>query len=67
MIIKIKKRIWGWFIKRNLIRIKMLENFLVYNRSNNIIINIDKMKILLSKIMNVNNSYINRLVYTKQI
>ena len=39
----------------------MLENFLIYNRSNNLIINI---KILLSKIMNVNNSYINRLVYT---
>ena len=42
----------------------MLENFLIYNGSNNLIINI---KILLSKIMNVNNSYINRLVYTKQI
>ena len=39
----------------------MLENFLIYNGSNNLIINI---KILLSKIMNVNNSYINRLVYT---
>ncbi len=42
----------------------MLENFLIYNGSNNLIINI---KILLSKIMNVNNSYINRLVYTKQV
>ena len=41
----------------------MLENFLIYNGSNNLIINIDKMKILLSKIMNINNSYINRLVY----
>ena len=41
----------------------MLENFLIDEGSNNLIINIDKMKILLSKIMNVNNSYINRLVY----
>ena len=41
--------------------------FLIYNGSNNLIINIYKMKILLSKIMNVNNSYINRLVYTYQV
>ena len=41
----------------------MLENFIIYNGSNNLIVN-TKMKILLSKIMNINNSYINRLVYT---
>ncbi len=42
----------------------MLENYLIDNESNNFIINIDKTKILLSKITNINNSYINRLVYT---
>ena len=42
----------------------MLENLLIDDGSNNLIINIYKMKILLSKIMNFNNSYINRFVYT---
>ena len=54
----------GRFIKRNLIIIEILENFLIDDGSDNFIVDIDKMKILLPKTMNINNAYIKRLVHT---
>jgi len=54
----------GRIIKRNLIIIEILENFLIDDGSDNFIVDIDKMKILLPKTMNINNAYIKRLVHT---
>ena len=51
-------------IKRNLIIIEILENFLIDDGSDNFIVDIDKMKILLPKTININNAYIKRLVHT---
>ena len=59
-----EKEFGGRFTKRNLIIIEILENFLIDDGSDNFIVDIDKMKILLPKTMNINNSYIKRLVHT---
>ena len=59
-----KEEIGGRIIKRNLIIIEILENFLIDDGSDNFIVDIDKMKILLPKTMNINNAYIKRLVHT---
>lgn len=50
--------------KRNLIIIEILENFLIDDGSENFIVDIEKMKLLLPKTMNINNAYIKRLVHT---
>ena len=51
-------------IKKNLIIIEMLENFLIDDGSDNFIVDIKKLKMLLPKTMNINNSYIKRIVHT---
>lgn len=50
--------------KRNLIIIEILENFLIDDGSENFIVDIEKMKLLLPKTMNINNAFIKRLVHT---
>ena len=54
----------GRITKRNLIIIEILENFIIDDGSDNFIVDINKMKMLLPKTMNINNSYIKRLVHT---
>lgn len=51
-------------IKRNLIIIEILENFLIDDGSDNFIVDIDKLKMLLPKTMNINNGYIKRILNT---
>lgn len=51
-------------IKRNLIIIEILENFLIDDGSDNFIIDVEKMKMMLPKTMNINNSYFKRLINT---
>ncbi len=51
-------------IKKNLIIIEILENFLIEDGTNNCAIDIDKVKMLLPKSLNIDNSYIKRLLYT---
>ena len=50
--------------KRNLIIIEILENFILDDGSDNYIVDIEKMKILLPKTMNITNAYVKRFVYT---
>jgi len=52
------------YIKKNFIIIEILENFLIDEGSNNGIIDIEKLKLLLPKSMNIDNAYIKRLVHT---
>jgi len=52
------------YIKKNFIIIEILENFLFDEGSNNGMIDIDKLKLLLPKSMNIDNAYIKRLVHT---
>lgn len=52
------------FIKKNLIIIEILENFLIEDGSSNHTIDIEKLKMLLPKIISIDNDYIKRLVYT---
>lgn len=54
----------GIFVKRNIIIIEILENFLIDDGSDNYIIDIEKLKMLLPMTFNIDNSYIKRLVYT---
>jgi len=51
-------------IKKNLIIIEILENFVIQDGTNNGSIDIDKLKMLLPKSLNIDNSYIKRLLYT---
>lgn len=51
-------------IKKNLIIIEILENFVIQDGTNNESIDIDKLKMLLPKSLNIDNSYIKRLLYT---
>lgn len=52
------------YIKKNFIIIEILENFLINEGSNNGMIDIEKLKLLLPKSMNIDNAYIKRLVHT---
>jgi hypothetical protein len=51
-------------IKRNLIIIEILENFLIDDGSDNFIVDIEKLKMLLPKTMNINDSYLKRILHT---
>jgi len=52
------------YIKKNFIIIEILENFLIDEGSDNGIIDIEKLKLLLPKSMNIDNAYIKRLGHT---
>ena len=54
----------GRLTKRNVVIIEILGNFVIDDSSDNSIVDIDKMKMLLPKTMNINNAYIKRLVHT---
>lgn len=58
------EKVSGTFVNRNIIIIEILENFLIDDGSDNYIVDIEKLKILLPKTWNIDNSYIKRLVYT---
>ena len=51
-------------IKKNLIIIEILENFLVENDTEEFLVDIDKLKMLLPKGLIINDEYIKRLIYT---
>jgi hypothetical protein len=51
-------------IKKNLIIIEILENFIIEDFTNNSIIDIEKLKMLLPLSLKIDNSYIKRLLYT---
>lgn len=61
---KFESHISSNYIKKNLIIIEILEKFLVDLGSNSGVIDIDKLKMLLPKSMNINNAYIKRLLHT---
>ncbi len=61
---KSQEKVSGTFVKRNIIIIEILENFLIDDGSDNYIIDIEKLKMLLPKTWNIDDSYIKRLVYT---
>ena len=44
--------------------IEILENFLIDDGTDNFIVDIEKLKMLLPKTMNINNSYIKRILHT---
>jgi hypothetical protein len=52
------------YIKKNLIIIEILENFLMDQGNNSPILDMEKLKMLLPKTVNINSDYIKRLVYT---
>ncbi len=52
------------YIKKNLIIIEILENFLIADGTDNRIVDIEKMQRLLPKSRNINQQYIKRLIYT---
>jgi hypothetical protein len=52
------------YIKKNLIIIEILENFLIEPGTNSLLLDIEKLKMLLPKTMNIDNDYIKRLVHT---
>jgi len=52
------------YIKKNLIIIEILENFLIADGTDNRIVDIEKMQRLLPKSRNINHQYIKRLIYT---
>jgi len=59
-----QEKVSGNFVKRNIIIIEILENFLIDDGSDNYIVDIEKLKMLLPKRWNIDDSYIKRLVYT---
>ena len=61
---KFGSRISSNYIKKNLIVIEILENFLIDEGQNSGTIDIDKLKMLLPKSMNIDNAYIKRLLHT---
>ncbi len=54
----------GKYVKKNLIIIEILENFLIDDGTDNYIVDIEKLKMLLPKTRNINKDYIKRLVHT---
>ena len=52
------------YIKKNLIIIEILENFLIADGTDNRIVDIEKMQRLLPKSRNIDHQYIERLLYT---
>ena len=52
------------FVKKNLIIIEILENFLIDDSTDNYIVDIEKLKMLLPKTRNINKDYIKRLIHT---
>jgi hypothetical protein len=54
-------------VRKNLIIIEILENFLIGDNDNNNIVDIEKMKILLPMTINIDNAYIKRLINTNLI
>jgi len=59
-----QEKVSGTFVKRNIIIIEILENFLIDDGSDNYIVDLEQLKMLLPKTWNIDNSYIKRLVYT---
>jgi hypothetical protein len=52
------------FLRRNLIIIEILENFLIDDGSDNYIVDIKKLQLLLPKTMNIDNNYLKRIINT---
>jgi len=53
------------YVKRNIIVIEILENFLIDDGSDNYIVDIQKFKMLLPKTWHIDDRYIKRLVFTE--
>ncbi len=53
------------YVKRNIILIEILENFLIDDGSDNYIVDIQKFKMLIPKTWNIDDRYIKRLVFTE--
>lgn len=53
------------YVKRNIIIIEILENFLIDDGSDNYIVDIQKFKMLLPKSWHIDDRYIKRLVFTE--
>ena len=52
------------FTKKNLIIIEILENFLIDDSSDNHVVDIEKLRMLLPKTTKIDNDYLKRLVFT---
>jgi hypothetical protein len=60
----LKSNITSNYIKKNLIIIEILENFLIDQESDSLSVDLEKLKTLLPMTMNINNAYIKRLIHT---
>ena len=52
------------FTKKNLIIIEILENFVIDDNSDNLVVDVDKLKMLIPKTTKIDNDYLKRLVFT---